>query len=301
MKKLEPVEKFADTVNIVPHSERLNMKRITFVSCLVWLLTLSSSQFVTAQPLNEFHLQYGNLKQVGTGESTADTAIMTFQHASSWSLGDNFFFVDHLDFDSDRNGENASNPGFDNSEFYGEWYPNLSLGKLTDKSISLGIIQDVGILAGFNWAPEVDSWWFLPGVRLSLDLPGFAFANLDITAFQNHSSADRNTKEYKIFDEEDSWMVDFNWAYPFSIGNTNWSLEGHIEYIDGREQTHTFGVSQLQSWILAQPQLRFDLGKQLGYSANKLHIGVEYQYWRDKLGEKGTTDNDLQLLLVWVF
>jgi hypothetical protein len=27
--------------------------------------------------------------------------------------------------------------------------------------------------------------------------------------------------------EDDSFMIDFNWAYPFSVGNQDFSIEGH--------------------------------------------------------------------------
>ena len=94
-------------------------------------------------------------------------------------------------------------------------------------------------------------------------------------------------------------MVDFNWALPFALGSTSWSLEGHVEYIHGREQVNTFGTTQLEYWVLAQPQLRFDLGKAMGNKPSQLFIGIEYQYWKNKQGEKGTNDNEAQLLLVW--
>ena len=30
-------------------------------------------------------------------------------------------------------------------------------------------------------------------------------------------------------------MIDFNWAYPFKMAGGSWSLEGHAEYIAGRD------------------------------------------------------------------
>jgi hypothetical protein len=52
---------------------------------------------------------------------------------------------------------------------------------------------------------------------------------------------------------------------------------------------------------LFQPQLRLDLGELLGTNANQLFVGIEYQYWKNKLGEKGTDDNAAQFLAVWRF
>ncbi|WP_339670940.1 nucleoside-binding protein [Dasania marina] len=249
----------------------------------------------------EVHFQSGNLEQVGTGGATVDTTIITLQHAGGWEYGDNFFFVDHITFDSDGKGDNPFNAGSDGSEFYGEWYSNFSLGAITGNEIKFGPVKDIGVIAGLNFAPEVDSYWLLPGVRFALDLPGFAFANLDVTAYLQDSTGDKNASHFTILDEDDSWMVDFNWAYPFKIGSTSWSFEGHVEYIDGRDQVTNFGSGELEYWILAQPQLRFDIGEAMGGKAGRIFIGIEYQYWKNKLGEKGTNDNEAQLLAVWHF
>ncbi|NQY26960.1 MAG: hypothetical protein HRT92_07250 [Piscirickettsiaceae bacterium] len=249
----------------------------------------------------EIHLQYGNLEQVGTNGAKSDTSIVTLQHASGWKYGSHFFFIDYRHAETNGHGQNPFNSGYDVNEFYGEWYPSFSLGKISQSEISFGPVTDVSLLTGFNWAPEVDSWWFLPGVRLSLDLPGFSFANLDISAYLNHGYGRRSDSGFKILDEEDSWIMDFNWSYPFTMGKTRWYLEGHIEYLDGRRQENTFGTKRLSYWILAQPQLRLDLGDLLIGKRDQLFIGIEYQYWRNKLGEKGTNDNEAQLLLVWRF
>ncbi|MFT5757097.1 MAG: hypothetical protein ACI9LM_001822 [Alteromonadaceae bacterium] len=73
----------------------------------------------------------------------------------------------------------------DNSEFYSEWYSNFSLGAITGKDLSFGLIKDIGLVAGTNVVLEVDSICLLPDVRLSLDLPSVAFAQIDVTRYIN--------------------------------------------------------------------------------------------------------------------
>ena len=49
--------------------------------------------------------------------------------------------------------------------------------------------------------------------------------------------------------------------------------------------------------MLAQPQFTWDLGQAIG-APQQLMVGIEYQYWLNKLG----TDEDestAQLLVVW--
>lgn len=274
------------------------MKRIKTMSCLA----LSAAMFTGAASAEiwgntEIHLQLGELERVGTG-GTADTTIVTFQHAGGWEYGDNFFFVDHSRY-SVKN--NANFPVEDSSEFYGEWYSNFSLGAISGNDLSFGIVKDIGLVAGFNFAPEVDSNWILPGVRFALDLPGFAFAQIDVTSYIHQGGGSADSSVFTVVDEDSSFMVDFSWAYPFKVGSTSWSIEGHLEYIDGREQTTNFGTSDLSSWVLFQPQIRLDAGELMGNKAGRLFVGIEYQYWKNKLGEKGTDDNAVQLLGVWRF
>ena len=232
----------------------------------------------------EVHFSSGDFLDFGTGKESISTNIITLQHAGGHKYGDNFFFVDH---------SRIKDGG---TELYGEWYSNFSLGAITGNKMSFGPVKDVGVIAGFNFAPEIDSMWLLPGVRMALDLPGFAFANLDMT-YYNHVTTTPNAGE-----EESSYMIDFNWAYPFKIAGTSWSLEGHMEYIAGRDVVDVAGNKEAkEGWILAQPQLRFDLGEAIGGEAGNFFVGIEYQYWQNKLGVKDQDESTVQLQTVWNF
>ena len=246
----------------------------------------------------EVQLQaFGELERVGTG-GTADTTIITFQHAGGWEYGDNFFFIDYSRHSVN---EDTNFPVEDSSEFYGEWYSNFSLSAITGNNVAFGPVKDIGLLAGFNFAPEVDSMWVLPGVKFSLDLPGFAFAQVSVTGFIHQGGGSETSPVFTVVDEDSSFMIDFSWSYPFKVGSSSWNIEGHLEYIDGRSQINSFGTTELESWVLFQPQIRLDLGEVLGNKAGRLFVGIEYQYWKNKLGEKGTDDNAAQFLAVWRF
>ena len=91
--------------------------------------------------------------------------------------------------------------------------------------------------------------------------------------------------------ESNSCMVDFNFARPFTIGKANLSIEGHLEYIGGRD--NEFG-GKVEPWILAQPQFRWSPNEHLS-------LGLEYQYWLNKLGDGATDENTVQALLVCKF
>jgi nucleoside-specific outer membrane channel protein Tsx len=215
----------------------------------------------------EIHYQYGNnFERAFSAENNQQASVYTLQHSNGWKYGDNFFFVDVTD---------AEDTGAD---IYSEIYSNFSLGKILDEEISFGPINDIGVIAGINYAKDPKVIKYLPGLRLSWNIPQFAFLNTDITAYIDDS---QGVNSGGAPTESNSYMVDVNWALPFSVGRHDFSLEGHVEYIDSR--SNEFG-GKVKSHILGQPQLRYDLGKTLFNKAGFLFTGLEYQFWINKLG-----------------
>ncbi len=244
--------------------------------------------------VTEVQFQFGKLDvpTFATGGRTGvtqNTAILTLQHASGWSWGDVFFFVDFLDAVS-----NEQFP-FNNKDAYGEIYPNFSSSKILGIDYGDGLLRDVGIITGLNYGADPNVLKFLPGVRLAWNIPGFAFLNTDIMAYIDFSEG---AGSGGAPEETDSWIVDVNWAYPFEIGGQKFSVEGHAEYIDDRE--NEFG-GKVHSWILAQPQFRWDLGHALFGTADKVFVGTELQWWNNKLGDSRTDEFAAQALAVWRF
>jgi len=50
---------------------------------------------------------------------------------------------------------------------------------------------------------------------------------------------------------------------------------------------------------LTQAQIRLDLGEWITGKADQLFVGIEYQYWGNKLGDAATDGRAEQALLVW--
>ncbi|WP_198338855.1 hypothetical protein [Lysobacter capsici] len=228
----------------------------------------------------ELQWQRGRLELPYSDNASAQTTVWTFQHANGWKYGDNFGFID---FSRGRGDLDA----------YGEYYGHFSLGKIRGATTGWGPVKDIGLLAGVNAAEEAKVLKYLPGLRLSLDARGFAFLNLDITAYLDDSRGVRHGGAPK---EGDSWMVDLNGARAFKIGKAGFSIEGHIEYVAARRDE--FG-QRVPAHVLAQPQIRYDLGERLWGRPNQVFVGVEYQYWRNKLGDANTDESAVQALVVW--
>jgi nucleoside-specific outer membrane channel protein Tsx len=236
----------------------------------------------------ELNLQYGSLATPFLGlieqglEEDKDTFILTLQHASGWKYGSNFFFFDVLL--ADETGLN----GFNDNDIYGEWYPYFSFRKIGGKEEGKGALKDVRFIAGLNYASQAKVLKFLPGIGLSWRAKGFAFLNTDFTAYIDHSAG---VAAGGVPTEDNSFMIDVNWSAPFKIGKSNFSIEGHIEYIGERE--NEFG-GEVSDWILGQPQFRW-------WANDSLALGIEWQFWINKLGDPDTDENAIQALFVWRF
>lgn len=249
-------------------------------ACLaVAALPASAADWSTTQ----FDIQVGKLTTPGFGfrqETENDTIIYTFQHASGWSKGDNFFFVDFLDSDD-------KDTGFNNTDWYGEWYTNFSYGKLAGKEFS-GAVRDVGFTFGINMAADANVIKYIPGVRIDWNMPGFAFFQTLFGAYIDDSAG--VAVPGSAPSEDDSFIIDLAWLAFFGADD-KWSFAGHIEYIEERD--NEFGDT-VESWILAQPQIRYHFN-------DLISAGIEYQLWQNKLGDKEADESATQLLLTWTF
>ncbi len=252
------------------------------LSALVSVLTLPvlavAPRTMLAQ--TELHYQYGSLTNP-FAETATGTVILTIQHASFWRLGDNFFFLDLID--------DGVNDGFNDNDAYGEWYPNFSLGKLTGRDLGVGPFADFGLLPAVAFGADANVLQWLPGVRFAWNLPGFVFLNTDVMmAVDGGGGLDGGS----VPEQGNRLNIDVNGLLPFQLGSQSFSITGHAEYAG--PTTDELG-NDVPSSILAQPQLRWDIG-----GADGLFVGIEYQYWRNKLGT--TVDqNAVQLLGVWQF
>ena len=245
-------------------------------TALLWAVSGQGAEWSNT----ELQLQIGNLDVPSfAGGGSAAHVIYTLQHASGWKYGDNFVFVDVLD---------SREPGFQDFDLYSELYANFSLGKISGKAIGAGPISDVGLIGGFNWAADANVRKYVAGIRLALGLERFAFSNLDIAALVDDSEGLASGGAPA---EDNTILVDFNFARPFKIGDADFSIEGHIEYVG--ERTNELGGT-VESWILAQPQLQWHV-------SDRIALGIEYQYWMNKLGDGATDENTVQALLVWEF
>ena len=257
--------------------------RRTFATTLV----VAASLMPIASPTSaqtEVQFQYGNLLDQFSNES-AGSWVLTLQHASFWSHGDNFFFADFVTAPDDRD--------HDVQDVWMEWYSNFSLGSIFGSGPGDGVIRDVGFLPGINIGADPNILQILPGARLSWKLPGFLFLNTDFSLALDRSAglAGRGAPS-----TDARFFFDVNGTAVFGGGPLQFMLSGHAEY--AASTTNELG-EEVPFWVLAQPQLTVDAGGLVG-AEGKLFLGVEYQYWKNKLGSRNT-ESVPQFLAIWRF
>lgn len=259
------------------------LERVLLIICSL----MPSISFAFDWSITELQWQRGALKSPGfIGGKKSQTDVLTLQHASGWQFGEHFFFADFLDDDR--------HDGFNDADLYMEYYGALSLSKMSGRDFSVGVLKDISLIGGINFARDAEVIKYLPGIRLSWKAAGFAFLNTDITAYIDDSEGLKNGGAPK---ETDSFMVDVNWGLPFIIGQQRFSIEGHIEYIGSRHNELGLPV---RHWVLAQPQLRWDIGHAFFNQPDQFFAGIEYQWWQNKLGDD-EDEHAVQALAVWRF
>ena len=196
--------------------------------------------------------------------------IFTIENATGWKYGDSFFFLDVTDpFDTN------------DSAFYGEFSPRLSLGAVMGKKMSFGIVKDVMIASTLEMGEGVRG--YLLGIGLPLDLPGFKFANVNIYGRKSERS-------FATDDSDTGGQVTLTWNRPFAIGSAKLNFEGFFDYAFGEDS----GSNPKEDNIVAAPRIMLNVSKHL-------QVGIEHQIWRDKFGINGVDEDATQAMVKFTF
>ena len=168
-------------------------------------------------------------------------------------------------------------------EAYGEWYSFLSLKKTSGLEVPLPGIRDIGVSLGVNAGskPARDPFkaW-LGGVRIDLDAPGFEYMQLSFHAYKNDNEPGTGLQITPV------------WSIPFNLGDFRFKFRGFMDISSGETAP---------GWhLLAQPQLLFDVGALQG-KRDKLMLGVEWWYWKNKYGIEGQDESAPQAEVIYYF
>lgn len=212
--------------------------------------------------------------------------LLTYEVAANGSVGDLFGFID---FSEDLNGANKGR-----YEWYGELSPRWRFWTSDDNAAPWRHLYLAGNLErGRKWhnqpaVREVEA--NLIGIGTDWLVPGFRFLRSNVYWRDTRTVSAISGQSLRA---GETVQITLSWALPFSIDDQHFLFDGFFDWADNEGKAN--------NWILAAPQLKWDLCQQLGARAGRCYLGIEQQYWKNKTAVDGVRENVTQLLLKWHF
>ena len=222
--------------------------------------TLASGQALAADLLQWQDNSLTYLNGIDFKVDPPKQQTVTFEHASGWSFGDLFIFVDGIKYNTE-----ATNGAGDGHTFYGEISPRLSLGKISGADLSFGPVKDVLLAATYEFG-EDDVESYLLGPAVDLNIPGFDYFQLNTYL--------RTTDGRR--DGDNVWQITPVWSYTIPVGDSDLVIDGFMDWVVDNDDSYHANLH-------FNPQIKYDLAKAMGWG-KRFYVGVEYDYWSDKYG-----------------
>lgn len=239
------------------------MKLVCLLLCSTLLVFVSPKKAVSKTLWSDFSLTLLQGKDYEVGDNEKKVATFEFAAGNNW--GDQFFFLDYLSSD---NGDH---------ETYFEWSPRYQLMTIDQSSIKALFIASTIESSNFSGEDGSSNSFinYLVGLGSSFDIPYFNYAKLNLYRRNNEQSTD-------------NYQATFTWAVPIGV----LYYDGFIDW--------TSTSKDKRSSMNFTSQLKYNLGDLLN-TENRVYIGVEYVYWRNKFGIKGVDENNVNLLFKYHF
>lgn len=206
---------------------------------------------------------------------------VTIQHASGWSYGDNFIWLDLFDYFK------SSNDNIESS-LYGEWSPRFSLGKIFGFHNNDGFIRDIlqSNTIEFGRSQSGETRGKLYGLAIDFNIEGFDFFQYNFYLRDNPDL------------EGSTWQSTFAYRYTYTTNERiQFFWAAYIDIVHGNEGS---GSNTVKShWHSAQ-QLLFDMGALFRFQKKTLYAGLEFQYWSKKFGiDQFGDEKNLKFMISW--
>ncbi|WP_236124391.1 MULTISPECIES: outer membrane protein OmpK [Pseudomonas] len=197
---------------------------------------------------------------------------ITYEHVSDWTWGDIYFFMDNNWYP----GGVTYNDG--HHSIYTEAAPRLSLGKMFNRTLSYGPVKDILIATTIEWDKndrngEHDQVNYLLGPGFDLALPGFDYFQINFY----YRKPDGGIAP------AGQWQITPSWSYTIPVGRSDLVIDGYMDWVVNNK-----GDSHRN--LLFNPQVKYDIGKHLGYGEKHFYAGVEYDYWSNKYAIESTSE-----------
>jgi len=234
---------------------------------------------------------------VRTGEKYAEPfntkdikkTIVDFNHVSGYKYGSNFFNIDFLLSDkNDPAGAGSTNGA---QEVYVVYRHTLDLEKVTGTPMKFGFVRGVGATLGFDANTKTDAGYnskkrmLVAGPTFNVDVPGFLSVSL-LALFESNAPFNTFSKVSTPRRSYDTHpMLTAAWGIPLGK-DTGFSFEGFANFIASKGKLDD-KVTDSAAETNIDAQVMYDVGALAG-AKGKFKVGLEYQYWKNKFGNKTT-------------
>lgn len=197
-----------------------------------------------------------------------ELTTVTLEHASAHDWGGVFFFVDR-----NQGADDIENNRF--RETYGELSPTFKMATFNDsfiKQVNLAATYEFGSNStGF----DQDNYLVGIGADLNIPIPGTTYASATLY----HAFNDN-------IDDDQQITLTYGWE------RNNFVVDGFIDY--------SFNNDDIEDNIHINPQIKYNLQEVLGID-NRLEVGMEYSYWKNKYGVDGVNQSAPSALVKFHF
>lgn len=230
---------------------------VCFIAALLSISTFSISALSDDSPIIWTDTNLSLLHGSGFKVTGDDATTLTLEHASGWSFGDLFMFVEYSEF--------HDNP-VQKSSWYGEFSPRFSLSKMGLVTLKEGsFLKDISIATNYERGKGgVES--LLIGAGTSLDIKGFNFVDLNLYAR-------KDTGAGAGFEDAQLTLV---WSKSLHVSEEVFVIDGFMDWV--------VGWGPQESSLHLVPQVKWDFGRRLGMKNGKLYLGSEIDFWSNKFG-----------------
>jgi hypothetical protein len=222
------------------------------------------------------------------GRNDIQKNIVHLNHVSGYKYGTNFFNADFLMSDEkDPAGAGSTNGA---QEVYIVYRHTLDLEKTMGTPFKFGPLRGMGLTAGFDVNAKTDAGYnskkrmLVFGPTFFVDVPGFLNVSLLVlkesnAPFNTFTGVSTPRYSYKTHP-----MISAAWSVPVP-GGLPLSFEGFANFIASKGKNEFGGDTAAETNI--DMQLMYDVSTLYG-GKGTFKVGLEYQYWKNKFGNKTT-------------
>ncbi|MFT3956677.1 MAG: outer envelope protein [Piscinibacter sp.] len=215
--------------------------------------------------------------------------IVNLSHVSGYKYGTNFFNADLLLSDEkDPAGAGSTNGAH---EVYIVYRNTIDLEKAAGASVKFGPVRGMGVTLGFDANAKTDAGYnskkrmFVFGPTLFMDVPGFLNVSLLILKESNAPYSTFSNTSTPRYSYKTHPMLTAAWGIPLSK-DIPLSFEGFANFIASKGKNEFGGDTAAETNI--DMQVMLDVGALAGGAKGTFKVGLEYQYWKNKFGNKTT-------------